>query len=52
MLNNALYQRKSETREQYIGQKVKFYRLKKNFKTREQYMGEKVKFYCIKKINK
>ena len=35
-----------------MGQKVKFYRLKKNFKTREQYMGEKVKFYGLKKINK
>ena len=29
MLNNALYQRKSKTCEQYMGQKVKLYRLKK-----------------------
>ena len=29
MLNNALYQRKFETRELYIGGKVKLYKLKK-----------------------
>ena len=53
MLNNALHQRKSKTCEQYMGQKVKLYRLKKKiFETHEQYMGEKVKFYGLKKINK
>ena len=49
MLNNALYWRKSETHEQYIGEKVKLYILKKKIETREQYMSEKVKFYGLKK---
>ena len=53
MLHNALYRKKSETREQYIDGKVKLYILKKKiFETREQYISEKVKFYGLKKINK